>query len=140
MTIEGKDSNLSILIPGIGTLALVANFAFEFYWLWILIGMGSVLLYFIWKTSKFKILVDSSQILITRHLLGINVKNKKFNFDSLKSQNGSIIFKNKRDEFKFHFERKCFDTVEIEYKSKFYQIGTEENAVRIINELKKKIN
>ncbi len=137
MKIEGKDINLDFMIGGISILSFLGYFAFHILWLWFIIGPGIVLLFIHWKTSKFNITIESKIICFHKETFGYKLPTKCFDYDFVKSEAGSIVFSNNEDYLKVHFERESFDTVEFEINSKFYPIGTEQNAVEIMNELRK---
>ncbi len=137
MTIEGKHINLDFMIGGIAILSFLGYFAFQFFWLWFVIGLGIILLFIHWKTTRFKITIESNTVSFQKQTFGYKLPIKYFDYDFLTTEDGNIIFNNDEDRLKVHFERESFNTVEFEINSKYYSIGTEQNAVEIMNELRK---
>ncbi len=111
--------------------------AYDGIWMWFIVVIGVSLLYLHWKTTKFTIRISPIEISFWKKTFGIQLPKKSFIYSEIIIDSGDVLFKNSEEEMKVHFERKDIDTVEFELNSKFYPIGTETNAVEIMEGLRK---
>jgi hypothetical protein len=139
--ITGDDTN-SLLFGGIGILIspLVFALAMRYTMVGIILIICLLALLIIYRTSKFRIILSHDSVIIEKQTFGLTFLSRKFLFAGISfDEKNDINFVRGTNSLSFRFERKCFDTVEIEVDSKYQSIGNEKNSAEIMRVLREEI-
>jgi hypothetical protein len=134
--ITGKDFSGESLVAGmVFFIPLSLMFTILSIWFLLFIPLIISVISIHYLSSVFVIAISDNQIKINKSILGISTKKAEFNFKSAQKCDGGIVFENRSDQLKFHFERRHFDVIEYELNSKIEPIGNEKQFGEVVGQL-----
>lgn len=107
--------------------------------MWIVALIGLLILLAIYLTSKFKIILTPDLIIIEKITCGLSFARIKFMFDNVSIDNNDINFVRGERFLSFRYERENFDTVEVEFDSKYRGIGNVKNSTELMRTMEEEI-